>query len=531
MEHSNDPYPETYPEPDYIPDVLTETAKKRFGINYLFPYQRLVISNILEAGENIGYDPDDKTDPPSKQIVILPTGAGKSLCFMLPSILLQGPTLVVFPLLSLISDQLRRCEEAGIGAASLTGGQSKAERKAVFSGITDGSIKIVLTNPETALSEQGLPALRKCRFSHLVFDEVHTVSEWGDTFRPAYLESRRIYIEAEIPVVTAFTATASEAVLRRVKEVLFPGDLPHVVSANPDRPNIAYTVLPSLCKINSLQLLLRPVTSPHAEGAKQIITCPQAKLARRPVLIFCSTRRKTERTALQLRMRLNENEIFFYHAGLDKDEKSRIEKWFFNSTEGILCATCAYGMGIDKSGIRTVIHYDLSPSVEAYLQESGRAGRDRNPAEAILLLSPSDKAAAKLQRLSPQAAGRYAGLLRFATESKSCRRESLMRLLGAEPDTCFGCDVCRKHVTDSPPWQSEALQLLKRNRRVLSPSAAATMLCKALPELPKCDGAEIIDSLLISGEIRKILRGLWKGKLTIVRKKRLRNVSLPILWN
>ena len=331
-------------EPFFVPDILTETAQNSFGISYLFPYQRLVISNILEVGDAFGTEdlPDgDEYDPPSKQIVILPTGTGKSLCFMLPSLLLDGPTLVIFPLLSLISDQMRRCEEAGIGAACLTGGQDMAERKAVFSGISDGRIKIVLTNPETALSPRVLPELKKCRFLHLVFDEVHTVSEWGDTFRSTYLESKRIYKEAEIPIVTAFTATASETVLKRVKEILFPDEVPHIVSANPDRPNIAYTVLPSLNKINSLQLLLetpesRPI--PYREWAP-------ASLVRRPVLIFCSTRRTAERTALELRLRLHDNEIFFYHAGLSREEKARIEKWYHKSDTGILAATIAFGMG------------------------------------------------------------------------------------------------------------------------------------------------------------------------------------------
>ena len=493
-------------------DLLTETAQNRFGINYLFPYQRLVISNILETGEYYKRiqtavdDTENEADPPAKQIVILPTGAGKSLCFMLPAILLAGPTLVIFPLLSLISDQLRRCEEAGIGAAALTGGQQASERRRIFSGISEGRIQIVLSNPETAISPQVLPELKKCRFMHLVFDEVHTVSEWGDTFRPSYLECRRIYIDAEIPIVTAFTATASDTVLARVKAVLFPGELPNIVSANPDRPNISYTVLPSLCKINSLQLLL--------SGSSNNDFFPAA-LVRRPALIFCATRKTAERTALQLRMRLNDNEVFFYHAGLSREEKADIEAWFFSSDNGILCATTAYGMGIDKSGIRTVIHHDLSPSVEAYLQESGRAGRDRDRAEAILLLSPSDTEEGQIRRGSPEAGLRRQALLNFATDNTTCRRESLMRLLGAEPDTCFGCDVCRKNVVQYAAWQTEALNILRRNRRILSAAAAAVMLCRAFPQLPRRDGTEIIDSLLTSGIVKKIRRGPWKGKLTV----------------
>ena len=170
-------------------------------------------------------------------------------------------------------------------------------------------------------------------------------------------------------------------------------------------------------------------------------------------------------------------------------------------------------MGVDKPNIRTVIHHDISPSVEAYLQESGRAGRDRDPAEAILLLSPGDLSSSG-RASTPEAAARYAGLLRFAADNTACRRESLMRLLGAEPDTCFGCDVCRGSVEQTAPWEAEALELIRRNRRVLSSAAAAKMLTAKYPGLPEQDTRPIIAELLTAGKIRKIRHGPWKGKLT-----------------
>ena len=488
---------------DPAKDILTETVKKNFGIDYLFPYQRLVITNILDsaAGADSGgtqTDDGDGVDTLSRQIVILPTGAGKSLCFMLPAILLEGPTLVIFPLLSLIADQKRRCDEAGIGAASLTGGQSAAERDRIFDGIADGRIRIVLTNPETALSDALLPRLKECGFSHLVFDEVHTVSEWGDSFRPAYLESGRIYREAGIPIVTAFTATASETVLSRVRELLFPDGGAHLISANPDRPNIAYSVIPTICKAGSLEALL-------SQGSPNAVE--------RPALVFCSTRKTASRTALELRLRLCEKEIFFYHAGLDKEEKKKIEDWFFGSRDGVLLATTAYGMGIDKPDIRTVIHYNLSPSVEAYLQESGRAGRDRQQAEAILLCSPSDRSTFRGAH-DPAARARFEALLNFAEDGSTCRRENLLRLLGAEPEACFGCDVCRKAVVGVPEYKTELISLIRRNRRRFPLPEAAAAGSLRFSGLSREDAAEALSQLIRSGDLRKIRRGPWKGKLT-----------------
>jgi hypothetical protein len=157
---------------------------------------------------------------------------------------------------------------------------------------------------------------------------MHTVSEWGESFRPVYLEIGRLPIEANIPVVTAFTATASPLILEKVKNIVFPDVSPNIITANPDRPNISYRVLPCLSKNHELGELL-------SRGKES---------AERPAIVFCGSRTGTEMTARMLRRKLGEDQIFFYHAGLTKEEKTRIEKWFFDSDDGILIATCAYGI-------------------------------------------------------------------------------------------------------------------------------------------------------------------------------------------
>ncbi|MDC7227984.1 MAG: helicase-related protein [Spirochaetales bacterium] len=176
-------------------------------------------------------------------------------------------------------------------------------------------------------------------------------------------------------------------------------------------------------------------------------------------------------------------------------------------------------MGVDKPDVRTVIHRDLSPSVEAYLQESGRAGRDREPAEAVLLLSPSDRSRVRRPACPDaedltHAAARYAGLLNFATDGETCRRFLLMKLLGAEPDTCFGCDVCRASVETKAPGEDETVRLIRANKRIFTEAGTVRQLWLK-HGIPERDAEDMIQELLISGSVKKIRQGPWKGKLTV----------------
>lgn len=468
-------------------DLITAAAKEHFGIDYLFPFQRLVICNILRAAGVPGFallpyinpvtGEKETPDTAPHQIVILPTGAGKSLCFMLPARMLPGPTLIIFPLLSLMADQARRVEEAGMQAAVLRGGQASGERRSLWDGINAGKTDMVLTNPETALQKDTLQQIAQAGFSHLVIDEMHTVSEWGESFRPVYLEIGKLTEQTDIPIVTAFTATASDLITEKVKKIVFPGLSPNIVTANPDRPNIGYTVIPSICKDYDLARLLAPEKTGAAKSTGRPSGPPavQPPPLPRPALVFCRSRIGAEMTARYLRRRLEEEDIYFYHAGLSREEKKEVEEWFFASEDGILAATCAYGMGVDKKNIRTVIHRDLSPSIESYLQESGRGGRDRKQAEAVLLYSNEDRET--LRRIQDgRERKRYAALLRFAENSGRCRREGLLELLGAAPETCFGCDVCRKSVQGESAGEREIMTLIKKRKRRYTKNQAVQIL-------------------------------------------------------
>ncbi len=416
--------------------VLT-TLHEKFNLPSLYPYQELVIRTILERGGLFGEDQCEVA--PEHQIVVLPTGSGKSVCFMLPALLLPGITLVVYPLLSLMNDQGRRMEKLGAKAVFLRGAQSSQEREQVWMELESGDSRFVISNPETLRNNSVLAKLSTYPISLLVIDEVHTVTQWGDTFRPSYLELPRIIENLKPEQVTAFTATASPRIIQRVTDILFGGKAANIVKGDPDRPNITYRALPSLCKIHDLEML---VTHPLP----------------RPIVVFCSTRDRCEKTAWELARRLHDPDVRYYHAGLEKVERQATERWFYKNKKAILCATCAYGMGVDKSDIRTVIHLDLSPDVESFLQESGRAGRDGQQAHSMVLLGSEERK--RLIELGPES--RFGKLLSVFTDDSICRREGLLKLLGFANDNCSGCDICGKSQIVSAEGEFEMLSFFRR---------------------------------------------------------------------
>ncbi len=519
-------------EPPHDEDPLLDYARKNFRLEYLFPYQRLVISNILESAasfpstdsivctdgtcdETDGYPTGDG---PLRQLVILPTGSGKSLCFQLPSLLLNGSTLVIYPLLSLMADQERRLKEAGIPAALLKGGQTAEERSRIFSELKAGKVRIILTNPETAVNTEILAVFKQTRLDHIVIDEAHCICEWGESFRPVYLKLSVLERELSVSAITAFTATASPVIMKRIKKHLFPEYGCRVIEAYPDRPNIRYRALPADSKDHELAVLLRK--------DKVSKTLPAAVL--RPAIVFCRSRTAAALTAHMLRKRLNEKEIFFYHAGLSKEEKKKVEDWFFTSKDGILTSTCAYGMGVDKSDIRTVIHRDISPSVESYLQESGRAGRDRRPADAVLLYSREDFIIC--DKISdPFSLRRYRDILSY-TSCRGCRREYLLSLLGHKIQACFGCDSCSGTRRDIPESRPALMAFIRRNRNRLTINQAARALCGRINRMSLEEELHLLPGFgILRGwtqtEIEEALRNLASEGLLKTRKGRLSNTS------
>lgn len=443
----------------YSFDEVARAAFENFGIKYLFPWQRMVIANILEAyrayskitamseEERLQFDKDnDDTFVKGRQVVLLPTGAGKSLCFQVPALILDGPTLVIYPLLALMTDQQRRMEDGNLRSVTFRGGQTFEEREENFEKIRNGA-KIILANPEVLQSDDLLAQLKTAGIKHIAIDEAHCVSEWGDTFRPAYLGLGKVIEEINPPVITAFTATASAKVLARICEILFNGQA-HIVRSESDRQNIHYYVRKTAAKVKEALFL--------------------SKTEFRPMIIFCGTRDKAESMARELNTFFGENVSRYYHAGLEKKDKNEIEAWFYNSRDGILCATCAYGMGVDKKDIKTVVHLEPPTTAEAYTQEAGRGGRDGSVAKAILLWSLNDSLAFDLYGKD----SREYSIKKFA-ETTDCRRQVLLDSLGGEQAVCSGCDLCdekeRKRIFNGLSWFDKRKILFEQRKNGYRP--------------------------------------------------------------
>ncbi|GAB6091241.1 RecQ family ATP-dependent DNA helicase [Spirochaeta dissipatitropha] len=407
------------------------------GISFLFPVQRMVIAGILDA---LQFEESEfiKEYHPRGQIAVLPTGAGKSLCFQIPTALDGRPVLVLYPLLALLQDQKRRFDELGIPAAVIRGGQSKQERSKIWRAVKEGEIKAILSNPEAMIQDANLKMLKDMHIVHLIVDEAHCICEWGKTFRPGYLEIPRIQNYARIPVLSAFTATAGPQVLETIRENLFPDYSPQELIGTPDRPNMAIRIMATADKDTCIVEMFRSTDRIRGGTAELPMWTPGAEMPR-PAIVFCASRSGTEELATRLRKDHGDC-VNFYHAGLEKQIKDSLESWFFSSNDGILVSTCAYGMGVDKKNIRSVIHRDISQSVESYIQEAGRGGRDRTACQAVLLISPPDLTSARRMPKGFQRK-RLEQLIEWINEP-GCHRESLLRKMDCEPEPCFGCSRC-----------------------------------------------------------------------------------------
>ncbi|MGN0478174.1 MAG: RecQ family ATP-dependent DNA helicase, partial [Hominenteromicrobium sp.] len=302
-------------------------------------------------------------------LCVMPTGAGKSICYQVPALLLPGVALVISPLISLMQDQVEALVQAGVTAAFLNSTLTPVQFRRALHNMERGQYKIVYIAPERLLTEDFNAAVCHMEISLVAVDEAHCVSQWGQDFRPDYLNiSRFIGTLKKRPAVGAFTATATKAVRGDIAELLQLQN-PLSVTTSFDRPNLYFSVQKPHSKPLALLELL------EARSGKSGI-------------VYCATRRTVE----EVEALLNDKGIAAarYHAGLPEEERRRNQTDFVYDRKTVMVATNAFGMGIDKSNVSFVIHYNMPKNLESYYQEAGRAGRDGSPAECILLYSPQD---------------------------------------------------------------------------------------------------------------------------------------------
>ncbi len=329
--------------------------RERFGFDDFRPAQRQIV-DLLLAGKNV--------------VAVMPTGSGKSLCFQLPALALPGLTLVVSPLIALMKDQVDHLHQSGIPANVINSTVPRDVQRARMDQAAHGEIKLLYVAPERFQNEEFRSAIKRLQVSLFAVDEAHCVSMWGHDFRPDYLRLQRVITELGRPPVVALTATATPAVRADIVKQLDIPDAQQIVSGF-DRPNLYLEVR----EVSTVSEKVRAIVDLAAWGKTGIV--------------YAGTRKNVE--DIHRSLKRNNVDAVAYHAGLSINERKSVQESFMSGDAGIIVATNAFGMGIDRSDVRFVVHADIPDSLEAYYQEIGRAGRDGQPARGLLLFSYADK--------------------------------------------------------------------------------------------------------------------------------------------
>ena len=397
--------------------TLARALKKHFGFDAFRPHQREIVEAIL-GGRDV--------------FAALPTGGGKSLCYQLPAVMADGLTLVVSPLISLMKDQVDAAREAGIPAALLNSTLSADESKDTWRELSAGSTRLLYASPERLSIPAFRGALSRFGLGLIAVDEAHCISEWGHEFRPDYRTLGLLREEFPSVPIAAFTATATPRVQEDIVRLLAL-KTPYLVRASFDRPEIFYRV-----------------RSREGDGDAQVLQFIRRHEGE-PGIVYRGTRKAVERTAEFLSAR--GIDAVAYHAGLEDHLRRSRQEAFDHDTVTVVVATIAFGMGIDKPNVRWVVHADLPRSVEGYYQETGRAARDGENAEALLLYGPGDIAAIRwhITRMEnpgerARAEDRLKQILQYAG-SAVCRRTQLLAHFAEQhAGSCGRCDVCAGEV-------------------------------------------------------------------------------------
>ena len=398
------------------PERTLDLLARVFGFSAFRPGQAEIVEAVTQ-GRDV--------------LAIMPTGGGKSLCYQLPALARDGLTVVISPLIALMRDQVRALQEAGVAAGALTSGNTADENEEIFAALDDHRLKLLYIAPERLASSGTTALLRRADCTLIAVDEAHCVSQWGHDFRPDYLRIGDLRRSLGVPLA-AFTATADAATRVEITHRLFDDATPEVFLRGFDRPNI--------------RLAFAAKDNPR----KQILSYAAVRKGQAGI-VYCATRARTETLARALEEAGHSARA--YHGGLEDWDRRAVEDAFKTEDGLIVCATVAFGMGVDKPDVRWVAHADLPKSIEAYYQEIGRAGRDGLPADTMTLFGADDirLRRAQIDESNAPADRREADHARLnallgLAEATGCRRRMLLAYFGEVSAPCGNCDLCESPV-------------------------------------------------------------------------------------